>query len=264
MSLVSVIDSGNMCTVRLERPERKNALNFDLVEQLCAAVEAADARPRIRLIEIRGAGTGFCAGDDIRGMGTEEHPLPSDPFVRGGKGYVAVVRCIRRCRKPVIANLHGFAIGAGLLVALAADLITAEPTTKVAAPFARLGIAAGALIAESGVPHRVANEMVLGGRRLDARRLYDLGVVNHIGEEEQREGWIREIAEYLSTAAAPAVRAVKHAGTASGPAATERSCQLEEFLLAGTYGNPNYAEGKAAYLEKREPDFTDTGTEMLR
>ncbi|GAA4282615.1 2-(1,2-epoxy-1,2-dihydrophenyl)acetyl-CoA isomerase PaaG [Brevibacterium daeguense] len=248
-------DSGAAAIV-LNRPEKRNAINFSVIQELISAIEGFNALPGVSSITITGRGKGFCAGDDIAGMGTDEHPLPDDPVARAGQGYVRLIRSVWTSRKPVIADVHGFAAGAGAMLMLAADIICVDPDTTVSFPFTKLGITAGSLVDHLGIPFHLANLLLYTGSSLGASDLARLGIAGFVGDPDERRRWVTETQQSISRVSPSAVQAIKTARRSS-QTRTDSALVREQLLLAAGYGHSDYMEGKRAFLEKRSPNFLE-------
>jgi 2-(1,2-epoxy-1,2-dihydrophenyl)acetyl-CoA isomerase len=109
---------GGTATLWLNRPDRLNALNTELIEVACRQLWAWEADPTVRVVLVRGRGRAFCAGDDLGGMGDAEARAVMDFTLRREQGYERLFNAIYDLRKPVVAVLHGHAVGAGAMIAL--------------------------------------------------------------------------------------------------------------------------------------------------
>ena len=163
--------------ITLNRPEARNAVNLALAEGVAAALDELDADGDLAVGVITGAGTGFCAGMDLKAFVTGERPWVGD------RGFAGIVQ--RAARKPLIAAIEGFAVAGGLEVALACDLIVAAREAKLGIPEVKRSLVAagGALLRlPRRVPYGVAMELALTGDTITAERGYELGLVNRLAE----------------------------------------------------------------------------------
>ena len=147
----TVIESNvqdGVATLWLNRPERLNALNIALIGQACEQLKAWEEDDAARCIVLRGRGRAFCAGDDIKGMAADREAWEKKEFtLRREAGYERLFKTLYDLRKPTIASLHGFAVGAGLLIALACDIRIAADDSKLGFVFVKRGITGGTTIA---------------------------------------------------------------------------------------------------------------------
>jgi enoyl-CoA hydratase/carnithine racemase len=251
-SLVETSVDDRVALCRLNRPEARNALSPELMEELASAVERYDTDPEIRCIVIAGDDETFASGADIRALRerTFEEALrhPAASFWRRIAG----------CRTPLVAAVSGFALGGGCELALLCDLIVASETAQLGQPEITLGIIPG-----GGGTQRLARvigkqramDLVLTGRRISAREAERLGLVNEVtGEGEWLEGALAlaaRIARRAPIAARLAKQAVLAAEETSMGAGLEQERRLYELAMA----TEDRVEGMQAFLEKRRPEY---------
>ncbi len=227
---------------------RRNAMTLDMwraVPERCAEL-AAD--PSVRVVVLRGAGDqAFVAGADISQFQTER---TSDGAGSYGAATQAAYKAIEVLPKPTLAMLHGFCIGGGLAIALSADIRYGEPGTRMALPPAKLGIGYDQdgihKLAELVGP-AVTKELVYTGDLHDADTCLRWGLLNHVVAKSGLEGFVRSQAMTMAERAPLTQLAAKQA-LAGHPdaAATIDRCM----------SSADYAEGVAAFMEKRSPTFT--------
>jgi 2-(1,2-epoxy-1,2-dihydrophenyl)acetyl-CoA isomerase len=243
-----------VATLTLARPESLNALNATLRRELLAALKAAGRDESVRAVIVTGEGRAFCAGADLRGGQGERQ------FRRVlADEYNPLVLAIRDLARPVVAVVNGVAAGAGVSLALAADLVLAAEEARFVSAFARIG-----LVPDSGLSRvlvralgrHAAARLLLGGEALSAREAADAGLVALVvpGSElmETARTLARRLAEGPTRAYAYTKRLINAAedATLADSLATEASYQE----LAGR--TADHAEGVAAFAEKREPRFS--------
>lgn len=168
---------GGVLTVTLNRPDRMNALDLDLLDALTAAWDEA-RDPAVRAVIVTGAGRGFCAGADLR-RGADA------PFRPGGLrgSYIPMIMTLSSLEKPVIAALNGPAAGAGLSLALAADIRVAVPTARLVPAFVRIGVipdAGATWFAVRALGYSAAFEWLTSGRELYAEEAHTKGLVTEV------------------------------------------------------------------------------------
>ncbi|MBC8132036.1 MAG: enoyl-CoA hydratase/isomerase family protein [Deltaproteobacteria bacterium] len=252
--LVTVDRRGPAVWLTLSRPEAANALSKGLVDDLSAAVGVVSTDTSVRVVVITGAGKTFCAGADLKerlAMTVDETRAFLDEL-GGLLSSLSALPC------PVIAALNGSAFGGGLELALACDLRVAAEGITMGLVEVRLGIIPGAggtqrLARIVGVSR--AKELILTGRRFDARAAYDLGVVSAVVPAVDLEGRVSALVDEIAAGAPLAVAQAKAAIdggialTLGGGLALERRCY--ETVL----GSADRDEGLRAFAEKRAPAF---------
>jgi 2-(1,2-epoxy-1,2-dihydrophenyl)acetyl-CoA isomerase len=245
---------GAVLTITLNRPDVYNAFNVDLHAALHAALDEAAASD-VRAVVVTGAGRGFCAGQDLR----EFRESPRDIRERLEETYHPNIRAIRALEKPVIAAVNGAAAGAGLSLACACDVRIASDAATFVPGFVGIG-----LVPDSGGTwfiHRLlgfarAFEWMCSNRRLSAAEALEWGLVSEVVGADSFARRVTEVAATwaeLPTAAVGATkRLFEHAATAS----LEEQLALEAELQQAATRSADFAEGVAAFLEKRPPRFT--------
>jgi enoyl-CoA hydratase/carnithine racemase len=246
----SVEDRVALC--RLNRPEARNALSPDLMAALASAVEGFDGDPEVRCIVIAGSDEAFASGADIGALAEREfhealfHPAAS------------FWRRLADCRTPLVAAVSGWALGGGCELALVCDLIVASETAQLGQPEVTLGIIPG-----GGGTQRLARvvgkqramELVLTGRRVDAKEAASMGIVNTVaGKAEWLEAAL-EVARTIASRPPIAARLAKQAVLSAEETAMSAGLEQERRLYELAMGTEDRIEGTRAFLEKRRPEF---------
>jgi enoyl-CoA hydratase len=178
----------------LNRPAKLNAISAELREALTAAVAAAEADPEVRVIAIAGAGRAFCSGYDL------SEAAPDD--VWGWRAIlaedVAATLAIWRCSKPVIAQVHGFALAGGLELAMACDLVVASEDARLGEPEIRFGSAPVTLLMPFLIGQKATRELLMTGDLVDAAEARRLGLVNRVVPAERLAAEVDALAETLA------------------------------------------------------------------
>jgi len=180
-SVVLVDQAGGIATVTLNRPEKLNALNRELRKEFCRVMQQLRDDPAAQVVIITGAGRGFCAGLDLRELGTDAG-RESGALVRDGT-TVSFITVIEEMNVPVIAAVNGFAVTAGFEIALACDMIVASEAAQFADTHARVGVMPGGGMSARlprAVGIRKARELSLTGNYLGAREAERMGLVNRV------------------------------------------------------------------------------------
>lgn len=257
---VSIED--HVATVTLHRPEKRNGLDLPMFEAIVRAGEALAANLEVRAIVLEGAGKAFCAGLDW-GAFLSMGPEGGKKLLSRGEGSPANVAqrvgwIWQEQPVPVIAALHGAALGGGLQIALGADLRVAHPDTRLSAMEIQYGIIPDMSMTQTltrlARPDVVA-ELVYTGRVLDAREGLALGLVTRLDEDPSAAA--HALAREIAKKSPDAVRAAKHLLRGSVGQRPRESFLLETHLQLMLLGSPNQQEAAMAMLEKREARFAD-------
>ncbi|WP_127479320.1 enoyl-CoA hydratase/isomerase family protein [Nocardioides pantholopis] len=250
---VLVEDHGAVRVVTLHRPQVRNAIDWPMRVAFAEALEQADGDPRVRAVVITGAGPAFCSGGDISTMGR----LPRAAAVERAQAGQRMVRAIWATPKPVLAAVEGSAYGAGVALAAACDRVVAAEDTTWATTFTRVGLA-GDLGAYASLPARMgparARQMLLLGRPLDGRAALHQGLVDELVAPGTALETALADAEQLAAGPAAALGVIKSllSGEPRHPLAV---LELEVRHQVALWESPDFAEGVAAFRERRTPDF---------
>jgi enoyl-CoA hydratase/carnithine racemase len=251
--LIEISVSDHVALCRLNRPDARNALSPELMDELATTVERFDADPEVRCMVIAGADDVFAAGADIRALRdrTFEESLrhPASAFWR---------RMVA-CKTPLVAAVSGFALGGGCELALICDLIVASDTAEFGQPEITLGIIPG-----GGGTQRLARvlgkqramELVLTGRRIDAREAERIGIVNEVVADGKWLERAMELARRVARQPPIAARLAKQAVLAAEETALSAGLDHERRLYELAMATEDRIEGMDAFLEKRRPNFT--------
>jgi len=251
--MVEVTD--RVATVTLNRPERLNTMSIPMVDRLVDALAEAAASPA-RVVVLAGAGRAFCAGADQAEM-SERSAQDWERIVRR---YLDPVRTIIAMDKPVIAALHGDAVGGGLGLAMACDLRLAADGIRLGAPFTPIGLAGCDMSAGWFLPRLVglgaATELMFTGRLLGADEALRLGLVHRVVAPEQLVDevgrWSKRIAKGPPVAHAWTKRAIHR----SLGVDMDAEFEFEIFAQVQCLQTADHREGVAAFAQKRRPEFT--------
>jgi enoyl-CoA hydratase/carnithine racemase len=212
--LVSRIDG--VCELRLNRPEKRNAITTAMYDALWDALVQAEADESVRVILFSGAGASFTAGNDLVDFMNQSGGQDNGPVVR-------FIRLLPKIRKVLVAAVHGPTVGIGFTMLLHCDLVLAARSTRLSMPFVKLGLvpeAASSLLLPRLIGHQRAAELLFLGTAIDASTAFNLGLVNRIVEDEKLLEEARALARALVEQPAEALRATKQllrneTGTAS-------------------------------------------------
>lgn len=241
-----------MGLARLNRPEARNALSPELMEELAAVVEAWDADPACRCMVIAGGNDWFAAGADIKAMRDRTFAEAlSTPTARFWPRLAG-------CRTPLVAAVSGYALGGGCELALLCDMIVAAEGAEFGQPEILLGIIPG-----GGGTQRLARvmgkqramELVLTGRRVNAAEAHELGIVNRVTKKKEWLDGALELARVVARRPPIAVRLAKQAVLAADETALAAGLAQERRLYELSMATEDRVEGMTAFIEKREPRF---------
>lgn len=252
MAYLSIHDDGPVRVVRIDRDERLNALNLALVDELVAALEAADAKPQVRAIVLTGGEKAFAAGADIAEMAdaTAINMKLRDQF--------RVWDRIRGVHKPVIAAVRGFALGGGCELALACDLVIAGESAKFGQPEVKLGLMPGAggtqwLARRLGKAR--ALELLWLGETISANEALQLGLCNRVVPDEACVPAAVELGKRLAEMPPVALRCIKEAVYQAMDTTLADGLEAERNLFYLLFASDDAREGMRAFVEKRPPRF---------
>lgn len=248
--------------VRLNRPDKLNALDGAMFQAIAAAGDTVAADPTVRAVVLSGEGKGFCAGLDI------------ESFMGGGGGDFDVLGGRRDGRianlaqqvaytwtslpVPVIAAVHGAALGGGIQIALGADIRFVAPDAKLSVLEIRWGLlpdmtGVQSLIRLVGLDR--AKELAFTGRFIDGHEAVELGVATHVAEDPRAAA--HELATEIASKNPHAIRGMKALFNDAGTRPLGDSFKEETRLMAELIGSPNQIEAVMAFMEKRPANFTD-------
>jgi len=238
----------NVLLVTLNRPEARNAVNLALAEGIAAALDELDADDALAAGVLTGAGSGFCAGMDLKAFVTGERPWVGD------RGFAGIVQ--RASRKPLIAAVEGFAMAGGFEVALACDLIVASKGTRFGVPEVKRSLVAagGALLRlPRRMPYGLAMELALTGDPITAERAYELGVVNRLTEAGGAVDAALELAATIARNGPLALTATKAVLEQQFGWSEEEFWQRQGEITGPVFASEDAREGATAFADKRDP-----------
>jgi len=253
-TLESARKEGVLC-LTIQRPKALNALNRQVLEELDAALSAFEADPALKVCILTGAGEkAFVAGADIAAMQSMT-PLEAQRFCRLGQ---EVFRKIETIEKPVLAAVNGFALGGGCELLLACDMIFASETARFGQPEINLGVIPG-FGGTQRLPKAIgmwrAKEWIYLGEMIDARKAYDLGLVNAVFAADRLMAEVEGIAAKLARKPGFALGQAKKSIQTGLSLDLPTGMALEREAFAMTFATDDRAEGMKAFLEKRKPQF---------
>ncbi|MER8219132.1 enoyl-CoA hydratase family protein [Streptomyces sp. NPDC094143] len=249
-----------VATVTLARPAKLNALTFGAYADLRDLLAELSRERAVRALVLAGEGRGFCSGGDIDEIIGATLALDTARLLDFNRMTGQVVRAIRECPFPVIASLHGVAAGAGAVLALAADFRVADPTTRFAFLFTRVGLSGGDMGAAYLLPRVVglghATRLLMLGDPVRAPEAERIGLISELTEEGQADETSRRLARRLAEGPALAYAQTKALLTAELDMPLAASVELDASTQALLMTGEDYAEFHAAFSEKRPPKWS--------
>ena len=259
MNAAAILSSSNngVLTLTLNRPEQINAVNDEIRIGLPEAVEKGDRDPSVRVIVLAGAGPrGFCVGADITEGRDPETPVATRERMQVNPW----IERVAATRKPVVAALHGYCLGAGLELAMTADIRVAAHDTKLGLPETGLGLIPGGGGTQR-LPRLIGSgaalDMILSGDRIDAETAFRLGLVTRlVPQNEALCDAVRILADHLAARPPAALRNAKEAVRAADTMPLNQGLAFETGLFSLLLDTEDRQEAAAAFREKRAPRFT--------
>lgn len=248
--------TNGVAVITLDRPEKLNAATSSMLRDLLNAIREADADDEVRAVLLTGAGRAFCAGQDL-----------ADPAASGKNGDLGAlleerwnptILALRQIPKPVVVAVNGVAAGAGANLALAGDIVIAARSARFIEAFSKIG-----LVPDSGgtwsLPRLVGRARAYGmsmfGDALDAETAHEWGLIWDVVDDDSLMGAATGIAEKLAAGPTRAYAAIKQAIDAAATNTLDEQLDLERDLQRELGRSEDYAEGVAAFMEKRPPRF---------
>ena len=263
---VSISIDNGIADVRLNRPDKLNALDQAMFEGIVDIGEALKGKPDVRVVVLSGEGRGFCAGLDFgsfQAMAGAGAPADRSLGAIGGTdGRIThlgqqAAWVWQELGVPVIAALHGAALGGGLQIALGADIRIVAPDAKLSVLEARWGLIpdmTGTVILPKLVGLDVAKDLTFTGRIVSGEEAVALGLATRLSDDPHAAAL--ELAADLATKSPDALREGKRLLNLSGTRTLAEQLHDERVTMASLIGSPNQVEATMAYFETRSPSFT--------
>lgn len=254
---IIVSRSGAVLTVTFNRPQARNAMTWAMYERLGQACDEVDGDDTIRVMVLRGAGgKAFVSGTDISQFKAFTTPEAGLEYERSGEQRGGR---LEKVKKPVIAQIQGYAVGGGFGIASVCDIRIATPESRFGVPIARtlgncLSMQAYSRFVDLLGPARV-KQMIMAAKLFSAEELREAGYIHEIVEPDAIDKHVQDLAERISTYAPITIMVTKEALRRIGE---ERRVCGGEDLINWTYTSADFREGVNAFLEKRQPNWTGT------
>lgn len=250
---------GGVASLTLNRPDRLNALTFEVYRELTDTFAALRNESGVRVVVITGAGRAFCSGGDV-------HDIIGELFSRDMEGLLEFTRMtceliknIRTLPQPVIAKLNGTTAGAGACIALAADIRIASEAAKIAFLFVKVGLSGADMGAAYLLPRMVglakATELLYTGDFISAQEAERIGLYNRVVAPDQLDNTCNEFAQHLAAGPAFALARTKEMLNRELDMNLEKALECEAQAQAICMQHPDYREAYEAFVAKRDPKF---------
>ncbi len=251
---ILVETADHVTTVTLNRPDKLNALNLELADELHEALHAADLDDDTRVIVLTGAGRAFSSGADLRPSEPAGEPRSSSAPNLADRLFQAL-----DVEKPVIASINGVAVGGGCTMTLLCDIRIASENARFQLPFTKLGICAE-LGSTFHLPRLIglgkASELVLTSRMVAAQEAGEIGLVNYVVPAEELKRTTDEMASTIAQLPPMSVRMNKKGLRLGANADLPSQLRYESLAISTLSHTADAAEARAAFREKRDPVFT--------
>jgi enoyl-CoA hydratase/carnithine racemase len=248
---------GRTMVLTLSNPEHRNALAPEMYAAGIEALGVAETSPEVRSVILTGEGKIFCAGGNLQRL-QGNRQLPREAQAQSIEGLHSWIEAIRTFPKPVIAAVEGAAAGAGFSLALACDLIVAAEDAVFVMAYSNVALSPDGGATWSlvrALPRQLASELLLGGERIGARRLHELGLVNRVAPAGGALDEALRLAERLNVRAPNALASTKELiGEAEGATLSEQLARERDHFVANLH-HPNAGIGIAAFLGKQAPEY---------
>lgn len=251
--------SRGVATITLNRPDRLNALTFEVYGELCSTFRSLERAAEARAVMITGKGRGFCSGGDVEGIIAELFAKDARGLLEFTRVTGALIQSIRELRRPVIAAVNGVCVGAGAVIAAACDLRIAAESARFGYIFPKVGLCGADMGAAFLLPrivgHGRAAELLFFGDLIDAQEAYRIGLVNRVVPDAEVVPFARGCADKLARGPAFAHTMTKQMmeseHSMSLPQAIEAEAQAQAICMA----HPDFRTAYEANKAKQKPKF---------
>jgi enoyl-CoA hydratase/carnithine racemase len=257
--MIEITTGNGIATITLNRPERLNALTFEIYDELRQAFRRLSTEPGVRVVIITGAGKAFCSGGDV-------HDIIGALFARDYRGLLEFTRmtcdlvlAIRQCRRPVVAALNGTTAGAGAVIATACDIRIAAASAKIAFLFSKVGLSGADMGAAWLLPRIIglgrATELLMTGDFITADEAFRIGLYNRVVPAAELATTVTSFAEMLAAGPSFAHEITKDALNREAHMDLGAALEAEAQIQASLMTHPDFREAYEAFVAKRPPRF---------
>jgi len=252
-------EADGIATITLDRPQRLNALTFEVYRELTATFGALADRDSVRAVILTGEGRAFCTGGDVHDIIGPLLAMTPPERAEFTRMTCALVRRMRDLPRPIVAAVNGVCAGAGAAIALAADLRVAATEARFAFLFVQVGLSGADMGAAHLLPRLVgagrAAELLMTGEMVDATEAYRIGLVNRVVPLTELPAAARSLAAKLAAGPAQGIAQTKRALEREATMSFRQALDHEAATQAVCMEHPDFAEGFAAFRDKRSPRF---------
>lgn len=258
--VIRIEDKGHVRTLVLNRPEKKNALSHELAWAIVTGIEKAAHDDGVWVIAVTGSGDSFCSGLDLGGPGEDASPLSPQERVMDDVSWVGRFALVVRhlCDKPVVAGVNGVAAGAGLSLAMAADMRIAARSARLIAGYPRIGASPDGGLTwtlPQAIGYEQAMRFLLENRTVTADEALRLGFVGEVVDDERFETRLAEHCALLADRAPIASRLTKRGVARATAIDLEAQVRYELANIRRAFATEDAQEARRAFFEKRPPIF---------
>lgn len=243
---------GQVLHLRINRPERKNALSLAMYQALANAINWADSQSKVRAIVLSSTSDTFCAGNDLA-------DFMNDPEISSQHPSVQFIDAVRLCQTPLVAKVSGHAVGIGATLLLHMDFACVSEDAKIQMPFVNLGLApenASSLYLPRIVGRQRANRLLLLGEVISGAQAADWGMVLHAVPKGELDACVDELVKKIVAHPPQAMRRAKALLKVNAEPAEDVALNAEYAALAEGLASEECKEAINAFYEKRHPDFS--------
>jgi enoyl-CoA hydratase/carnithine racemase len=252
-------EAAGVATIRLDRPERLNALTFESYAELRDLFAVLRPRDAVRAVLLTGTGRAFCTGGDVKDIIGRLFGVSDGELLAFTRMTCDLIGNMRALEKPIVAALNGTTCGAGAVMAAAADVRIASETAKIAFLFTKVGLSGADMGAAWLLPRIVglghASELLLGGEFISAARAKEIGLYNRVVPADELEQAAAEWAAQLARGPRKGLAITKRMLNAEASMPLGEALAQEGWIQAECMKHPDYREAYEAFIEKRSPDF---------
>jgi enoyl-CoA hydratase/carnithine racemase len=259
-SFLYELDEGtSVATITLNRPQRLNALTFEVYRELQDTFRALDVEPGVRSIVVTGAGRGFCTGGDVEDIIGALFERDADGLLEFTRMTCDLILAIRECRRPIIAALNGTVAGAGAVMATACDIRVANEHAKIAYLFTKVGLSGADMGIAWLLPRIVglahASRLLMTGDFIGPEEAHRIGLYNQVVPQDDLMPVARALAEKLARGPSYALEMTKKALNEEASMDLAAALEAEARVQAKCMEDPNFREAYEAFVEKRDARF---------
>jgi 2-(1,2-epoxy-1,2-dihydrophenyl)acetyl-CoA isomerase len=261
LETIDVRRDGAAARITLNRPDALNAWNRQLGLELRTAVEAVGADDDVRAVVLTGAGRAFSSGADLKDVSADDARTETgrpDLYRILTERYHPIITALREMPKPVVAAVNGPAVGIGFSLALAADLVVARESAYFLLAFVNIGLVpdgGSSLFVPSRIGFARAAEMAMLGERIPARQALEWGLINRVASDTEFDGVVDELVARLAAGPTGSYAGTKRQLNAWLYSRMEEQLELEAQVQREMAESGDFAEGVAAFVDKRRPRF---------